>query len=58
LHQTQRPAVMLGKPRHHCLPSANKEFHRFERRRIVQPAMRRAVVARNRILNQFLKLAE
>ena len=58
LHQAEGTPVMFGKPREQLLTAANEIFHRLQWRDIVQPGVRRAMVARDRVLDQFLQFVE
>jgi hypothetical protein len=46
--------MMFGKLRDHGLPAVHEILNGLERRRVVQAAVRRAVVARDHILDQLL----
>jgi hypothetical protein len=58
LHKAQGAPMIFGQPGHHRLLPADKVLHGFERGHVVQTAVRRAVVARDGVLDQFIEFVE
>src|SRR5471032_1813980 len=58
LHQTERASMMFGKPGEQLLPAAYEIFDCFQRCDVVQSSVRCAVVASDRVLDQFLEFVQ